>query len=68
MQLVVEKYMFIVGFLGKLFVELFIEDIFWGWWLVVKNMVEMINDYLFVYGGLYFDVVKYQWSINVMNQ
>ena len=68
MQSAAEKYTPIAGFLGKSSAELFTEDTFWGRWLAAKNTVEMINDHLFVHGGLHPDVVKHQWSINAMNQ
>lgn len=61
------KYYPIAGILGKQQYELFGPQSVIGLWLQSKNVIERINGYLFLHGGLHPDVGKYNLSLTDVN-
>ncbi|WP_405605941.1 metallophosphoesterase [Polaribacter sp. Asnod1-A03] len=62
------KYYGVASILGKQHHDLYNENSFLGKWMASKNTMELINGHLFAHGGIHPDIVKYDVSIEKINQ
>lgn len=62
------KYYAVANILGKQHHDLYNENSFLGKWMASKNTMELINGHLFAHGGIHPDIVKYDVSIEKVNQ
>ncbi|MFZ9388445.1 MAG: metallophosphoesterase [Chitinophagaceae bacterium] len=62
------KYLESAGLLGEGFTSLYGEDAELGRWLRTKNVMEKINDFLFVHGGISEPVNRMELSTNRLNK
>ncbi|MEG3048866.1 MAG: metallophosphoesterase [Thermomonas sp.] len=58
----------VAAILGRNHAELFGNDAFLGRWLASKNTVEVINDILFVHGGLHPSLAKATYTLDDLNR
>lgn len=63
-----KKYVSVAGILGQQQSDLFGDQSFLGRWLASKNSMEVINDRLFVHGGLHPMLAELPYSLEDINR
>lgn len=66
-QSAAKKYLFVATVLGRTQAELFGDNALLGRWLASKNTLELINDHVFVHGGLHPKLAAMELNLQQLN-